>query len=153
MITFVKNSHKMKTISATGLKPVLGAYSAMARNNVLLTLLDIMDRLHVRQRKISNPKTGKDADLEEIIWKLDLFPKNNSLNPEQTANAVKLLTKHFPFLSLLHDSYYNQKTVDALKQILPVLADKGYEFVTLLELFENKGIELTANNGIIYSRL
>ena len=54
---------------------------------------------------------------------------------------------------LLHDSYYNQRTVDALKQILPVLADRGYEFVTLLELFENKGIELTANNGIIYSRL
>ncbi len=54
---------------------------------------------------------------------------------------------------LLHDSDYNHKTADALEKILPVLKERGFKFVTLLELFKNKGIELSANNGIIYSRL
>ena len=54
---------------------------------------------------------------------------------------------------LLHDSAYNHATAEALATILPELKEKGFEFVTVSGLFENKGIELLPNNGIIYSRL
>ncbi|MBR3760526.1 MAG: polysaccharide deacetylase family protein [Ruminococcus sp.] len=40
---------------------------------------------------------------------------------------------------LMHDFYGNDKTVEALKIILPELKSQGYEFVTLSELFERKG--------------
>ncbi len=40
---------------------------------------------------------------------------------------------------LMHDFYGNDKTVEALKTILPELKSQGYEFVTLSELFERKG--------------
>lgn len=84
------------------LKPVLGAYAAMARNNAFLTVMDIMDQIHIRQRDLYD-RSGKKADPEAGIWMLDLFPKNNSLLPEQEARASRLLRSHFPFLDLTED--------------------------------------------------
>ena len=84
------------------LKPVLGAYSAMARNNAYLTVLDIMDQLHIRQKKLFD-KNGDILDPESHIKMLDLFPKNHCLLPEQEAKAIKLLRFHFPFLDLSDD--------------------------------------------------
>lgn len=85
-----------------GLKPVLGAYAAMARNNAFLTVMDIMDQLHIRQAVLTD-NSGKKVDLESNIWKLDLFPRNCQLLPEQEARAARLLRRHFPFLDLVGD--------------------------------------------------
>ena len=54
---------------------------------------------------------------------------------------------------LLHDSDYNQATVDALKEVLPKLKEEGYEFVTLKQLFEAKDEPYGYSNGRIYSKL
>lgn len=86
-----------------GMKPVLGAYAAMARNNVYLTVMDIMDQLHIRQTDITDKEDGKKVDLESHIWRLDLFPRNHQLLPEQEARASRLLRHHFPFLDLSDD--------------------------------------------------
>jgi peptidoglycan/xylan/chitin deacetylase (PgdA/CDA1 family) len=40
---------------------------------------------------------------------------------------------------LLHDMKWNDKTVQALKTVMPELAAQGYEFVTLTELFAIHG--------------
>ncbi len=52
---------------------------------------------------------------------------------------------------LLHDAQGNSKTVEALHTIIPELQAQGYEFVTLTELFEIKGIKLSADDGNLYS--
>lgn len=52
---------------------------------------------------------------------------------------------------LLHDAQGNSKTVEALHTIIPELQAQGYEFVTLTELFELKGVALTPDDGNLYS--
>ena len=41
---------------------------------------------------------------------------------------------------LLHDSEGNLKTVEALDKIIPQLLEEGYQFATVSELFEAKGV-------------
>ena len=52
---------------------------------------------------------------------------------------------------LLHDMQWNQNTVEALKTIIPELKKRGYEFVTVTELFEKKGV--TPRRGWLYSNV
>ncbi len=52
---------------------------------------------------------------------------------------------------LLHDFPGNQKTADAVRAAVPVMLGKGYEFVTVTELFRRKGVTPGYGNGIIYS--
>ncbi|MBP5438190.1 MAG: polysaccharide deacetylase family protein [Treponema sp.] len=41
---------------------------------------------------------------------------------------------------LLHDTEGNSKTVEALKQVIPALLDRGFTFVTVPELFKLYGV-------------
>ncbi len=52
---------------------------------------------------------------------------------------------------LLHDMEGNDKTVAALDIIIPTLKDRGFEFVTVTDLFKNKGITPKVHSGIVYS--
>ena len=52
---------------------------------------------------------------------------------------------------LLHDMAGNDKTVAALDMIIPELKERGFEFVTVTELFRRKGITPTVHSGIVYS--
>ena len=52
---------------------------------------------------------------------------------------------------LLHDAQGNSKTVEALHTIIPELQAQGYEFVTVSELFEIKGVEIKADDLNLYS--
>ncbi len=52
---------------------------------------------------------------------------------------------------LLHDAQGNSKTVEALHTIIPELQAQGFEFVTLSELFEIKGVKLSTDDGNLYS--
>ncbi len=52
---------------------------------------------------------------------------------------------------LLHDAQGNSQTVEALHTIIPELQAQGYEFVTLTELFEIKGVKLSTDDGNLYS--
>ena len=52
---------------------------------------------------------------------------------------------------LLHDMEWNRNTVEALKTIIPELKKRGYEFVTVTELFERK--QVTPKRGWLYSNV
>lgn len=52
---------------------------------------------------------------------------------------------------LLHDMPGNDATVEALDIIIPALLAEGYEFVTISDLFKNKGITPPIHSGIVYS--
>lgn len=51
---------------------------------------------------------------------------------------------------LLHDSYGNDKTVQALDILIPALQEQGYEFVTVSELFYCKQVAVSADTDVIY---
>ncbi len=52
---------------------------------------------------------------------------------------------------LLHDSYNNFQTVAALDKIIPALQEQGYQFVTVTELFNVKGVEVSGDDTNLYS--
>lgn len=52
---------------------------------------------------------------------------------------------------LIHDSAGNSQTVEALDTIIPSLIDEGYQFVTVAELFETKGIEINSDDSNLYT--
>ena len=52
---------------------------------------------------------------------------------------------------LLHDAQGNSKTVEALHMIIPELQAQGYEFVTLTELFEIKGVAIDPDDSNLYT--
>lgn len=54
-------------------------------------------------------------------------------------------------LILLHDAAGNSQTVEALDTIIPSLLDEGYQFVTVSEMFETKGIEISADDANLYT--
>ena len=54
---------------------------------------------------------------------------------------------------LLHDAEGNSKTVEALDRAIPILLEKGFQFATISELFELKGVEISGTDTNIYSEL
>ncbi len=52
---------------------------------------------------------------------------------------------------LLHDAQGNIKTVEALDTIIPTLIEDGYQFVTVSELFEAKGVEINPDDTNLYT--
>ena len=54
---------------------------------------------------------------------------------------------------LLHDAEGNDLTVEALDTIIPELKAQGYRFVTVTELFNEKGIEISAEDIKIYTNV
>lgn len=52
---------------------------------------------------------------------------------------------------LLHDSYNNFQTVAALDKIIPALQEQRYRFVTVTELFNVKGVEISGDDTNLYS--
>lgn len=65
---------------------------------------------------------------------------------ENTLNQIKDGT-----IVLLHDAQGNNKTVEALDVIIPTLLDEGYQFVTVSELFEAKGVPISAEDTNLYT--
>ena len=71
-----------------------------------------------------------------------------TVTAEQRAERV-LANAEDGQIVLLHDMQWNQNTVDALKTIIPELKKRGYEFVTVTQLFERKNV--TPQRGWLYS--
>ena len=65
---------------------------------------------------------------------------------------VRFLTEKCPesCIILLHDQPTNEKTVEAVRQALPVMLENGFEFVTVSELFAAKGIT-PVSDGVVYN--
>lgn len=66
---------------------------------------------------------------------------------------VKFLTERTKdgMIILLHDSQGNKNTVEALKEAIPKMLEEGYEFLTVSELFEAKGVAPTPDEETIYT--
>ena len=71
-----------------------------------------------------------------------------TITAEQRAGRV-LADAEDGQIVLLHDMKWNQNTVEALKTIIPELKKRGYEFVTVTQLFERKNV--IPKRGWLYS--
>lgn len=54
---------------------------------------------------------------------------------------------------LMHDAEGNSKTVEALDTLIPELLEMGYQFATVSELFEAKGVEISGDDVNLYSEV
>ena len=66
---------------------------------------------------------------------------------------VKFLTKMITDgeIILMHDAAGNEKTVEAIRQAVPIMLEQGFTFVTTEEHFRAKGITPSADREVIYS--
>lgn len=76
---------------------------------------------------------------------------NDWMNEVSTDERVKkmLASARDGLIFLLHDSMGNEQTVEAVDRIIPLLKERGYTFVTVRQLFKEKGI--ATQRGIIYT--
>ena len=80
----------------------------------------------------------------------------NDWDPKvKTEYRVKYLEKKAKdgVIFLLHDAAGNSKTVEALDEAIPVLLENGFQFATISELFELKGVEISGTDTNLYSAL
>ncbi len=54
---------------------------------------------------------------------------------------------------LLHDAQGNDKTVEMLDTLIPQLLEEGYQFATVSELFEARGIAISADDKNLYTNI
>lgn len=73
----------------------------------------------------------------------------------KTEYRVKYLEKKAKdgVIFLLHDAAGNSKTVEALDEAIPVLLENGFQFATISELFELKGMKISGTDTNLYSAL
>ena len=72
---------------------------------------------------------------------------NDSVSVETRVEGV-IKNVHDGQIILLHDMSGNQKTVEALKKIIPVLKENGAEFYTVRDLFKVCGVNPNQKNKI-----
>ena len=72
---------------------------------------------------------------------------NDSVSVETRVEGV-VKNAHDGQIILLHDMEGNQKTVEALKKIIPVLKENGAEFYTVRDLFKVCGVNPNQKNKI-----
>ncbi len=77
---------------------------------------------------------------------------NDSISVE---NRLAVLTAYVGdgTIILLHDAQGNDKTVEMLDTLIPQLLEEGYQFATVSELFEARGVEISADDSNLYTTL
>lgn len=91
-----------------------------------------------------------DAISLPFICGIDCQDYMENVNAETRANYILDGAKD-GIIVLLHDAAGNSQTVDALKIAMPELVKRGYEFVTLTELFARQGE--TPRRNMLYTRV
>ena len=91
-----------------------------------------------------NNKIKKVANMPIIIWDIDTLDWKYHNSKRITSRVVNKVRDGD--IILMHDIY--SASLNALSNIISILQDNGYEFVTIDELFYYKGISL--ENGKVY---
>ncbi len=141
----------------------IGNHSFNHRQLITLTLEELQKEIYKTQEAIEEvtgyepvvmrPTYGSyDQDLRDsvdmpmILWSLDARDWENR-DAEYVYKKV-LENVQDGDIVLMHDIYVS--TADAVKMIVPELKSRGYQLVTISELYQAKGIDLEA--GKVYRR-
>ncbi|MEG1732590.1 MAG: polysaccharide deacetylase family protein [Longicatena sp.] len=94
-----------------------------------------------------NDNVRKVSTLDFALWNVDTLDWKS-----KNADAITTIAKTKAgdgAVILLHDIY--DSSAKAIQQMLPILKEKGYQFVTLSELMKYKGEDLIAEDAVILS--
>ncbi|MCL2030883.1 MAG: polysaccharide deacetylase family protein, partial [Oscillospiraceae bacterium] len=119
---------------STYLEQAVGVRPAFFRApflNTSRTMFEVIDVPFIQGIMANDWTNNKDTDEEEAQYRADRVL-------EQTTDGT---------IVLLHDFDGNYRTVMALDIILPALLEQGYQFVTVSQLFEYKGVTPTVEGG------
>ena len=99
---------------------------------------------------IDHNKAMHDALGHTFISGVSCMDWENSVSAQQRYDDLMSKVQDGDII-LLHDFKGNDNTVEALKMIIPELKRRGFNIVTISELFAKKGISPKAHSGHIYS--
>lgn len=118
-------------------------------NNALFKELTGKDMPYLRPPYGSyNDKIKANAGVPIVTWSLDTRDWE-SRNKDKVIEMVMNNIKEGDII-LFHDLY--ESTRDAVKELMPLLKEQGYQAVSVGELFKNKGITLEAGTSYRYAR-
>jgi len=106
-----------------------------------------------RAPNLNYSQTLKDAVDLTFIEGINCEDWNQGI--DANARAQKILNQMRPnTIILMHDVQPDpHPTPEALDIIIPRLLEQGYEFVTVSELFERRGVKLSASDNTVYTTL
>lgn len=118
-------------------------------NNALFKELTGKDMPYLRPPYGSyNDKIKANAGVPIVTWSLDTRDWE-SRNKDKVIEMVINNIKEGDII-LFHDLY--ESTRDAVKELMPLLKEQGYQAVSVGELFKSKGITLEAGTSYRYAR-
>lgn len=118
-------------------------------NNALFKELTGKDMPYLRPPYGSyNDKIKANAGVPIVTWSLDTRDWE-SRNKDKVIEMVMNNIKEGDII-LFHDLY--ESTRDAVKELMPLLKEQGYQAVSVGELFKSKGITLEAGTSYRYAR-
>lgn len=118
-------------------------------NNALFKELTGKDMPYLRPPYGSyNDKIKAKAGVPIVTWSLDTRDWE-SRNKDKVIEMVMNNIKEGDII-LFHDLY--ESTRDAVKELMPLLKEQGYQAVSVGELFKSKGITLEAGTSYRYAR-
>lgn len=118
-------------------------------NNALFKELTGKDMPYLRPPYGSyNDKIKASAGVPIVTWSLDTRDWE-SRNKDKVIEMVMNNIKEGDII-LFHDLY--ESTRDAVKELMPLLKEQGYQAVSVGELFKSKGITLEAGTSYRYAR-
>ena len=125
------------------------ALSKINDNNALFKELTGKDMPYLRPPYGSyNDKIKASAGVPIVTWSLDTRDWE-SRNKDKVIEMVINNIKEGDII-LFHDLY--ESTRDAVKELMPLLKEQGYQAVSVGELFKSKGITLEAGTSYRYAR-
>lgn len=77
---------------------------------------------------------------------------NPEISTEARITRLKRLVKDGTII-LLHDAEGNSQTVEALDTLIPYFLEEGFQFATVTELFNARGVEISGEDTNLYTRL
>ena len=95
----------------------------------------------------TNKEIRDELQIPIVIWSLDTQDQE-SRNAQSIISAVRTQVKGGDIIQL-HDD--QQATVDAVKEIVPMLLQQGYKLLTVTELYEYYGEPFTLHLGHAYA--
>ena len=116
----------------------------MATNDLISGVIGKDVRLFRPSYGSVNSRIKRISNMPIIIWDIDTLDWKSHNSKKITSRVVNKVRDGD--IILMHDIY--SATYNAVLNIIPILRDMGYEFVTVDELFYYKGISL--ENGKVY---
>lgn len=117
-------------------------------NNLIFEIIGKEPKLFRPSYGSFNKKIKNISEMPIIIWDIDTLDWKYHNSKKITSRVVNKVKDGD--IVLMHDIY--SATANALDNIIPMLANKGYSFVTVSDLFYYKGITLEKGKVYGYAR-